>query len=285
MSIKASAVCDTTISNITQSFFKGIPKASMYLEEAEFGLRRILPLLEALPNKARVLEVGSGPCILLAEINKRFPDLVIQGIEPMGDGFSFFDDFIGNLRSQQGEIKLYRGGYENFPADGKWDIIFLINVFEHIANWRDFLRFASASLAKDGRLIILCPNYGFPYESHFNLPIIFNKWFTKILFRKKIDQFELSNDCSGLYQSLNFVRLKQVRRVATTMGLDLSVDTEIINEMINRLDNDPSFKKRQNILAGPAQVLKKTGLLGPLLKTKFFQNYSPYMQITLSRKH
>ena len=46
-------------------------------------------------------------------------------------------------------------------------------------DWRDFLSFANNSLAENGRLIILCPNYGFPYESHFHLPIIVNKSLTK----------------------------------------------------------------------------------------------------------
>jgi len=105
-----------------------------------------------------------------------------------------------------------------------------------------------------------------------------------MLFRKKIEYFERNNDNAGLYQSLNFVRLRQVRRAAKALGLNLCVNTEIINEMIDRLDKDPSFKKRQNILAIPAQILKKTGLLNYLLKNKFLQNYLPYMQITLSRK-
>jgi len=151
-------------------------------------------------------------------------------------------------------------------------------------DWRDFLSFANNSLAENGRLVILCPNYGFPYESHFHLPIIVNKSLTKMLFRKKIKYFERNNDNAGLYQSLNFVRLRQVRRAAKAVGLNLSVNTEIINEMIERLDKDPSFKKRQNILAIPAQILKKTGLLNYLLKNKFLQNYLPYMQITLTRK-
>ena len=276
ISVKTSAVGSPVISKITKSFFEGMPKASTYLEEAEFGLRRILPILQSLPNKARVLEVGSGPCILLAEINQRFPNLILQGIEPMGDGFAFFNDFINTVQFQKSKINLHQGSYETFPENGKWDTIFLINVFEHLVDWRDFLSFANNSLAKNGRLIILCPNYGFPYESHFHLPIIVNKSLTKMLFRKKIKYFERNND--------NAVRLRQVRCAAKAVGLNLSVNTEIINEMIERLDKDPSFKKRQNILAIPAQILKKTGLLNYLLKNKFLQNYLPYMQITLSRK-
>jgi SAM-dependent methyltransferase len=284
ISVKTSTVGSPAISKVTKSFFEDMPKASTYIEEAEFGLRRILPVLQSLPNKARVLEVGSGPCILLAEINQRFPNLMLQGIEPMGDGFAFFNDFINNVQFRKSKISLHQGSYETFPDNGKWDTIFLINVFEHIVDWRDFLSFANNSLAKNGRLIILCPNYGFPYESHFHLPIIFNKSLTKMLFRKKIEYFERNNNNAGLYQSLNFVSLRQVRRAAKEMGLNLSVNTEIINEMVDRLDKDPFFQKRQNILAIPAQILKKAGLLKYLLKNKFLQNYLPYMQITLSQK-
>ena len=53
--------------------------------------------------------------------------------------------------------------------------IFCVNVFEHVDDWRHFLDWASKNLNENGQFIVLCPNYGIPYESHFKIPIIFNK--------------------------------------------------------------------------------------------------------------
>lgn len=273
----------STISLDVRAFFNDFPKGEMYLEEAEFGLRRVLPLLEELPAEARVLEVGSGPCIALAEIVQRFPHLDVHGIEPMSDGFAFFDEFIARMETANGRLNVHRGGYEDFPSDGKWDLIFLVNVFEHLPDWQDFLDFAEKSLSKDGRCIVLCPNYGFPYESHFKLPIILNKRLTGRVFRAAIERFEEDNDNSGLYRSLNFVTLSKVRRAVKQRNLEMDVNTDIIREMIDRLDQDPSFRERQKMFTIPARLLKRSGLLKPMLGCHPIQNYLPYMQFTLRR--
>ncbi|MEW9920362.1 class I SAM-dependent methyltransferase [Marimonas sp. MJW-29] len=271
------------VSETVRNYIRGIPKGDTYLEEAQFGLRRILPLLDNLPEGGRVLEVGSGPCIVLAEITARFPKLTIKGIEPMSDGFAFFDDFVSKMQSEQAEMDIYLGGYESFPTKREWDLIFLVNVFEHLPDWRDFLSFVARSLAPGGSCVVLCPNYGFPYESHFKLPVVVNKRITGALFRKRIARFESENESTGLYRSLNFVTLAQVRSAAPSVGLNLKVNPEIIHEMIERLDTDPAFRQRQKWLVFPARALSRTGLLNFLLRLRFVQNHLPYMQFTLSR--
>ena len=65
---------------------------------------------------------------------------------------------------------------------------------------------AEKLLTPSGKLIILCPNYGFPFESHFSIPIIFNKKLTALIFKKRIEIFEKINACEGLWDSLNFVK-------------------------------------------------------------------------------
>lgn len=271
------------VSSSVRAYFETMPKGPMYLEEAEFGLRHILPVLSGLPDGARVLEVGSGPCILLAEITERFPHLAVHGIEPMAAGFAFFDDFVGRMRAARSGINLHLGGYEDFSEVERFDFNFLVNVFEHLPDWRHFLGFVSRSLSPGGRCLMMSPNYGFPYESHFRLPVVGNKRLTGAIFRKAIDRFERENDYIGLYSSLNFVRLAQVRRAAPAHGLEIDVNTGIVRDMIERLDRDRAFEKRQGSLALPAQFLKKSGLLDFLLSTRIAQDYLPYMQIIFRR--
>ena len=281
--LAAQAYRSPLVSASLRAYFEDLPKGDIYLEEAEFGLRRITPHLVALPPGARVLEVGSGPCIMLAEITERFPHLTVQGIEPMSDGFAFFADFLNRVQQTRAGMNINKGGYEDFSVQGNWALIFLINVFEHLPEWRDFLRFVARSLAPGGHCVILCPNYGFPYESHFKLPILWNKRVTGAVFRHRIERFERERDYGGLYRSLNFVKLRQVRRAARATALDLAVDTGIVCEMIDRLDTNPAFRERQKALALPARLLRRTGLLGALLKLRAVQDVLPYMQITLTR--
>lgn len=275
-----SGIC---VSQAVRNYFEGMAKGPTYLAESEFGLRQIFPFLTDLPEGARVLEVGSGPCILLAEIAERFPHLKVLGIEPMSDGFAFFQDFVGEMRAARPGMNVYMDGYENFSSDETWDLIFLVNVFEHLPDWRHFLGFVDRSLAHGGSCVVLCPNYGFPYESHFKLPVLWNKRITGATFRKRIDRFELENDNAGLYRSLNFVRLSQVRRAARDRGLKLTVETGIISEMIDRLDADPAFRARQKALAMPARFLKGSSLLDWLLRVPLVQDFLPYMKLILSK--
>lgn len=270
------------VAHDTRRRLAAFPKAGTYLEEAEFGLRRILPYLEALPPGARVLEVGSGPCIVLSELSARFPDLHLEGIEPMGDGFAYFQDFIDHMKSTN-RFDVYEGGYETFPDTGPWDLVFLVNVFEHLPNWRDFLAFVDRCLSDKGTCVVLCPNYGFPYESHFHLPIVWNKAVTGQIFRDRIETFERTNDNDGLYRSLNFVTLREVRRAAPAAGLNMTVVPGIITEMIERLDTDPEFARRQSFLAGPARLLHRSGALDALTSLRFVQNRLPYMQIEFTK--
>lgn len=275
---------ETYISGEIYNYFSGLPKGQIYTEEAEFGLRNITPFLEELPNGARVLEVGSGPCIVLAELAARFPELSVEGVEPMSESFSFFSEFYQRIRKSRHPVKVYLDGYESLHRDQSWDFIFLVNVFEHLSDWRHFLDFVSQSLSPKGRCVIFCPNYGFPFESHFGLPIIWNKRLTERAFRQKIQQVERENNLVGLYRSLNFVKLAEVRKVAPEKGLQLEVNSNIICEMIDRLETDPGLRSRQRFMALPALFLKRIGLIEALLGIQALHNYLPYMQITLTRR-
>jgi 2-polyprenyl-3-methyl-5-hydroxy-6-metoxy-1,4-benzoquinol methylase len=58
-------------------------------------------------------------------------------------------------------------GLRATPAQKKFDLIYLVKVFEHLPVWRDFLAFIERNLEPGGVCLILCPKYSFPYESHF----------------------------------------------------------------------------------------------------------------------
>jgi SAM-dependent methyltransferase len=258
-------------------------KGPVYLAEAEFGLQQVRPFLDTLAPGARVLEVGSGPCIALSALATHYPELHLEGIEPMGSGFALFEAFISELKAGQDRFNLFKGGYEAFPRTGDWDLIFLVNVFEHLPDWHDFLGFVRENLSPTGKCIVLCPNYGFPYESHFRLPILWNKTLTHKVFGKRIENFEQAHGWNGLYDSLNFVKLRHVRREVAKAGLALEVHTEIVTQMIDRLETDPEFAKRQKSIAGLARLAKRSGLLDRFIGLRRIQNILPYMKLELQR--
>ncbi len=258
--------------------FIHLKKGEIYLNEAQFGLSHVFENLRSLPPGSRVLEVGSGPGILLAELSKLFPDLHIEGIEPNSQGFEFFSDFQSNLENQ---IKIHCGGYETFDSNKSWDFIFSVNVFEHLPDWKNFIGFLKQNLSSRGTAMILCPNYSFPYESHFGLPIIFTKRLTYFFFQNYIRAFEKKNECAGLWQSLNFVKYREVARCLKSNKMELISHLRIVEEMVQRLSYDKQFAQRQMFLSLPARFLMRTNLLTKILKFPGIRYYVPYMHLEI----
>ena len=106
-------------------------------------------------------------------LKEKYKDLILEGIEPFNDGFNIFKKINSIVKSYG--VNIQNIDYEQFSTNTKYDLIFCVNVFEHLNDWRNFLDKSIELLEEDGQLVILCPNYGFPFESHFLIPIIINK--------------------------------------------------------------------------------------------------------------
>lgn len=256
-------------------------KASTYLAEAEFGYRTIKPYLLNLKPGSNVLEVGVGAGLLMRQCARDFPDLNFTGLEPMGDGFAFFDAFLDQYESAPNAV-IHRMGYEQYHSDQRFDLIYLVNVFEHLPNWKGFMGFLRDQLTADGCCLILCPNYTFPYEPHFRLPVIFGKRITRHIFGRRIRAFERENDCEGLWLSLNFVKYASVASYGKSIGLNVHNEPSVVKEMVDRLANDIEFQKRQGVWALPVRALERTGILTFLTKSRFFSSRLPYMKLLIN---
>jgi len=153
---------------------------------------------------------------------------------------------------------------------------------EHLTDWRHFLLFVKKTLKKNGSCLILCPNYKFPYESHFGIPVIINKKITYFLYKNRIQEKEIRENCVGLWKSLNFIKYHQVEREIKKLGLKVTTDNNIIIEMLNRLKEDKEFYIRHKSLYYIAIFFMKLKIF-TLLKLKFFQKYSPYMKLEIKK--
>ena len=258
--------------------YSDLPKKETWINEAKFGFEQVRPYLDRLPDQSKVLEVGSGSGILLSQMQAVYPRIRFEGIEPLGDGFESLKPYHEKL--ERDGIRLNHCGYEDFQSDETYDLIFLVNVFEHLPDWTDFLKFVKARLSQNGLCVILCPNYGFPYESHFGVPVVLNKTITYKIFGRTIDRFERNHDCRGLWRSLNFIKHAQLRRECSKLGLSHKFRPDVIVDMIDRLDTDNAFKSRQKGIYWVARLVKKSGALN-LLKIPLIQDISPYMKIEL----
>tara|TARA_B100000900_G_scaffold366584_1_gene342545 strand:- start:620 stop:1390 length:771 start_codon:yes stop_codon:yes gene_type:complete len=256
----------------------------MWLAEAKFGYSHIKTYCDNLANGSNVLEIGSGSGILLSMLSDRFKHLAFQGLEPFGDGFQTSSS-LNKLVKETG-VNIHNISYTKFLPKTKFDLVFSINVFEHLDDWKDFLSWSSKILSKKGKLITLCPNYGFPYESHFRIPIIYNKNITYLLFKNHIKKIEDFENLSGIWKSLNFVKKKEVFNYIllekNRLKLRMFDDTSIIDQMILRLTSDIEFKKRQKTIGNIATILNLIGIVKIL---KLFKNYLPYMKLEFEIIH
>lgn len=253
-----------------------------WLNEAKFGLSNVQNSLNALPKGSYVLEVGSGSGILLRKLSELYPHLNFVGIEPFSNAFSDLKNY--HEHTSHNNLSEYCSVYENFATDIEFDLIFCVNVFEHLINWKDFLEWSHNRLKKNGSLIALCPNYGFPYESHFGIPIIFNKSITFRAFRYFIKHFEKKHSLDGLWASLNFVTKREVQKFLSYQDsptYELIDHLEIFEFMINRLSRDDDFSSRQGIIGKIAILFFKFKLLQLF---KLMPNLIPYMKLEFIKK-
>ena len=250
------------------------------LADVVFGFSEVFDFLKN-RNVSSVLEIGSGTGILLNELKENFPDIQFLGIDPNVSGFHNLKTIISKLNEDGYNIKVESTGVEKYSSDKKFDLIFSINVFEHVEDQIQYLLKTHELLNKNGLNVILCPNYDFPYEPHFVIPIIINKKITKFIFNSKIENFEKKENEHGLWDGLSFLGRKKIEKILKNHNYTYFLDDTIKVRMLNRLNSDKAFKKRQGIagtLAKISKLLMIDKLIFNILRVPF-----PYMKLIIKK--
>ncbi len=250
------------------------------LADVVFGFSEVSDFLKK-RNISSVLEIGSGTGILLNELKENFPDIQFSGIDPNVSGFHNLKTIISKLNEDGYNIKVESTGVEKYSSDKKFDLIFSINVFEHVDDQIQYLLKTHELLNKNGLNVILCPNYDFPYEPHFVIPIIINKKITKFIFNSKIENFEKKENEHGLWDGLSFLGRKKIEKILKNHNYTYFLDDTIKARMLNRLNSDRAFKKRQGIagtLAKISRFLMIDKLIFNILRVPF-----PYMKLIIKK--
>lgn len=254
------------------------PMQDIWISAARFHFHNLDPEISRLPPGARVLEIGCGAGILMTMLQRANPVIRIEGIEPLEEGFDGLADLRRHFRDQGARIG--EMGYERFSPERRYDLVYLVNVLEHLKDWRHFLDILPRFLAPGGRCLILCPNYGFPFEPHFNRPVIGSKAFMRRLYQARIDRIERTFGMHGLWDSLNFVRLSEVKRHVAGLPLTLTVRPEISDRMLARVATDAVFQEHLALAGHLARAFRALGA-ARLFRLAILENCQPYMFLDL----
>ena len=232
-------------------------------------------------NIKSVLEVGCGTGILISELKERFPEIKFTGLDPNESGFHDYKNISKKVIHEEKSINIINSSIEAYTTNETYDLIFSFNVFEHVKNQNEYLETTYNLLSQEGKSIIFAPNYDFPYEPHFILPIIINKKFTKKLFDKKITAHENRTKEFGLWEGLNLNGKSSIETFLIKNNYDYIFDLDIKDRMIKRIFDDKYFKKRQGVAAKLAICGKFIFLdkfLFDILKIPF-----PYLKLIIKK--
>ncbi|MEO3416239.1 class I SAM-dependent methyltransferase [Roseovarius sp. CAU 1744] len=250
------------------------PLKEIWISAARFHFQNLEPEISQLSAGSRVLEIGCGAGLLLTMLRQTNPKIFMEGIEPLAGGFEATADMLRYFQSLGTLIG--HQPYESFEPSERYDLVYLVNVMEHLPDWRHFLNTVPRFLKPDGRCLVLCPNYDFPFEPHFNRPVIGSKSTMARLFRRRIAWVEDTYGVHGLWDSLNFVRLSEIKRQLADTPLSLKVRHDVSDRMIARFDTDDVYRNHLAFIGAFGKILK--GLrVTKLLRLKRLENLQPYI--------
>lgn len=220
-----------------------------YVDEAKFARSFIDADLSKLHKGASILEVGAGAMILSCQLMRE--GYAVTALEPVGEGFSHFTQlrlFVLDQAKRSGHApKLLPLPAEDLQETNVYDFAFSIFVMEHVGNVEMTIRKVTQSLKHKACYRFICPNYAFPYEPHFNIPTFFNKKITEKMLKNKIFNDIRFPDPRGVWASLNWISVSQVKRAASvTDGLAISFNENILSNTFKRAISDDKFSARRS---------------------------------------
>ena len=257
------ALSEADLVAFCSEIFSDEPMPRRFVNEARFGLSRVLPVLASLgPEHPDVLEVGAGSCILSAYLAGR--GLRVTALEALGPEFGFFTDLqkraLGFCDRKGFSLTVVRTTGDQLDMPDRFGLAFTINALEHM---RDPLMTIDAmyrSLRVKGVLLAQCPNYTVPLDTHFNILLVtrsksINGW----LHRHRIRRYP------SVWNELTFIRAIDLRRHLRRRGWSYRFNRSVLRDSVQRLRDDPIFAERMpRPVRAIGAVAHHTGLIHAL---------------------
>ncbi|MDP2452355.1 MAG: methyltransferase domain-containing protein [Polaromonas sp.] len=221
----------------------------IYAAEAAFGRSYISADSALLKPGARIIEVGAGTFLLSCQLARE--GFEVTALEPTGSGFSHFQQ-LRQLVRDRAEFLGCLPRVIGFPAEvlsekNCFDFAFSVNVMEHVNDIPRVMANIAASLAPGASYRFTCPNYLFPYEPHFNIPTLFSKKLTEKAFHRRIFKAKSMPDPAGMWQSLNWIDVLKVWRVARGLaGISATFNRSLLVSTLERIAIDEDFASRRS---------------------------------------
>lgn len=255
-----SSLSEDALVRFCAVIFPAQPPFQRFVNEARFGLSRILPALSALGvERPAILEVGAGSCILSAYLASA--GLSVTALEPLGPEFDFFADLqrrvLAHCSGNGIVIDVVRAAGEQLDLPGRFDFAFSINALEHMPDPLRTIDNMHDSLRPMASMLVHCPNYSVPFDSHFNaLLVTRSKWLNGKLYRSRIARYP------QVWEELNFIRYPDVRRHLAARGWDFRFNDGLVRDLMMRLLDDPIFAERMPVLLRmTGRLLQRAGLI------------------------
>jgi cyclopropane-fatty-acyl-phospholipid synthase len=122
------------------------------LDEAEDRMLALSAERVALADGQRILELGCGWGSLALWMARRFPGAEITGVTNARPQKTWIDDQA--CREGLTNLRIVTADINAFEAQGRFDRVVSVEMFEHMHNWRALLANVTRWLADDGRLFI-----------------------------------------------------------------------------------------------------------------------------------
>ena len=265
---------NATIDSIPGDYFDGYFNAfySSYFE-----------IINLVNKNQDILDVGCGG------------GLLVNYLSILGYKINGFDNYLYNPHTKaineviNSKDLVVNSDIKNFKSEKKYDLIFLSNVVEHIDDWEGCLRHLEKLLKNKGRIVFLLPNYNFPIEFHFMIPIIINKTITYKIFKNRINNLEITHQRHGIWDSLNFIKLKQIRNFFIKNNYVVTSDKNYLERLIIRLvknAKDKNNKNRRNLLHSFLVIIANFFVKLNLISVFRFlpQSFHPFIKIIVTKK-
>jgi SAM-dependent methyltransferase len=143
---------------------------------------------------------------------------------------------------------LLRRAGEELALSDQFELAFSINVMEHVDDVAQVLRSVHRALKVGGYHRFVCPNYAFPYEPHFNIPTLFSRFLTERFLWRWIAGSKRVLDPVGVWSSLNWISVRQVRQLCRVSSMAPSFSADIFESYLDRAQFDREFQVRHGVL-------------------------------------
>ena len=255
-------------------------EAIKYFQNAKADADYCYTVIKKYLNKdKKILEVGGGIHLLTSLLSKKYD---ITSLEP--GGFTRYTDKLRNKFINKQKLKIHNTKLENFKTNEKFDFIFSMNVLEHTDNIEDHLRSCINLLRdKNSLLLILCPNFTFPFETHFYkwfIPFMPNftfKYLRKKSLIKELGEDKYNNILNFLNFDCTYFRIK---------NLKLSIEFHHpLKDILDRMDKDYVFKDRlcQNSIINGCYKLINLLRIKTLLISIYPKFLCPYLIMEIKK--